>query len=146
MKKCVRRKVRKQKEIKGSDKYVTLEISSKFDSLDNIKTTSSDSKGKLETSGKGLVTSLGFKTKVRSRKYKKQCMPLEMSVRRTFQIISRSLRKLINCLMRRNFRLERQLVKCMIRSDKLNWHNHGSYTETTAPSSNVNATDEDESK
>ena len=41
-----RNKVRKHKEIKGSDKYVTLEISSKFDSLDKMKTTSSESKGK----------------------------------------------------------------------------------------------------
>ena len=36
-----------------------------------MKTTSSESKVKLERSGKGLVTSLGFKTKVRSQKYKK---------------------------------------------------------------------------
>ena len=34
----------------------------------------------------------------------------------------------------------------MMRSDKLNWHDHGSYTEMTARSSNVNVTDEDESK
>ena len=34
----------------------------------------------------------------------------------------------------------------MMRSDKLNWHDHGSYTEMTAPSLNVNVTDEDESK
>ena len=34
----------------------------------------------------------------------------------------------------------------MMRSDKLNWHDHGSYTENNAPSSNVNVTDEDESK
>ena len=66
MKICGRRKVRKQKEIKGCDKSVTLGISSMFDSLDNTKTTSSESKGKLEISGKGLVTSLGFNTKVRS--------------------------------------------------------------------------------
>ena len=65
---CGRRKVNKHKDIKGSDKYVTLEISSKFDSMDNMKTTSSESKGKLEISGKGLVTSLGFKTKARSQK------------------------------------------------------------------------------
>ena len=31
-------------------------------------------------------------------------------------------------------------------SDKLNWHDHCSYTENTAPSSNVNVTDKDESK
>ena len=67
MKNCGRRKVRKHKEIKVSDKYVTLDISSKFDSLDKMKTTSSESKVKLETSRKGLVTSLGFNTKVRSK-------------------------------------------------------------------------------
>ena len=60
------RNVRKHKEIRGSDKYVTLDISSKFDSLDKMKITSSESKGKLERSGKGLITYLGFKTKVRS--------------------------------------------------------------------------------
>ena len=34
----------------------------------------------------------------------------------------------------------------MMRSDKHNQHVHGSYAEETAPSSNVNVTDEDESK
>ena len=34
----------------------------------------------------------------------------------------------------------------MTRSDKLNRHDHGGYTEMTAPSSNVNVTDKDESK
>ena len=34
----------------------------------------------------------------------------------------------------------------MMRSDELNWHVHGSYAEKTDPSSNVNVTDEDESK
>ena len=72
MKNCCRHKVRKHKEIKVGYKYVTLEISSKFDSMDKMKTTSSDSKGKLEISEKGLVTSLGFKTKLRSQKYKKE--------------------------------------------------------------------------
>ena len=68
MKNCGRRKVRKHKEIKGSDKYVTLDISAKFDSLSNMETTSSESKEKLEISVKGLVTVLAFKTKVRSPK------------------------------------------------------------------------------
>ena len=40
----------------------------------------------------------------------------------------------------------RQLAKCMMRSDQLNWHDHGSYTEKTALSSNVNVIDEDELK
>ena len=65
IKNCDRRNVSKHKEIKGSDKYVTLDISLKFDSLDKMKIISSDSKEKWERSGKGLITSLGFKAKVR---------------------------------------------------------------------------------
>ena len=63
--------LKKHRDIMGSHKYVTLGISSKFDSLDKIKITSSESKVKLERSGKGLITSLGFKNKARSQKYKK---------------------------------------------------------------------------
>ena len=37
MKNGGRRNVRKHKDIKGSDKYVTLDISLKFDSLDKMK-------------------------------------------------------------------------------------------------------------
>ena len=44
------------------------------------------------------------------------------------------------------FHIVRQLAKCMMRSDKHNRHIHGSYAEETAPSSNGNVTDEDESK
>ena len=71
MKNCDRRKVRKHKVIKGSDKIVTLNVSAKFDSLNKMETTSSESKGKLDKSGNGLVTALALKTKVRSKKYKK---------------------------------------------------------------------------
>ena len=71
IKNCGCRKVRKHKEIKGSDKNVTLDISSKFDSPDKMKTKYSESKGKLEISGKGLVTSLGLKTKARFTKIQK---------------------------------------------------------------------------
>ena len=72
MKKCGRHNVRKHKEIKGSDKCVTLNIyeilniSEKFDDLNNMETTSSESKVELERSGKGLVTALALKTKARS--------------------------------------------------------------------------------
>ena len=38
----------------------------------------------------------------------------------------------------------RQLAKFMMRSDQLNWHDHGSYAEKTALLMNVNVTDEDE--
>ena len=40
----------------------------------------------------------------------------------------------------------RQLAKCMMISDTLNWYDYGGYTEMTAPSSNVYSTYEDESK
>ena len=78
--------VRKHKEIKGSDKCVTLNmyeilnISEKFDDLDKMETTSSESKVELERSGKGLVTALALKTKGRSKNTKSQGMPSEMSV------------------------------------------------------------------
>ena len=71
MKNCGYQKVRKHKDIKGSDKCVTLNISIKFDSMNKMETTSSESKGKLGISGKGLVTALALKTKARSKKYKK---------------------------------------------------------------------------
>ena len=71
MKNVGRRKVIKHKDIKGSGNIVTLNVSAKFDSLNNTETTSSDSKGKLGRSGKGLVTALALKTKLRSQKYKK---------------------------------------------------------------------------
>ena len=74
MKNCGRRKVRKHKEIKGSDKCVTvniyeiLNISEKFDSLNKMETTSSDSKVELERSGKELVTALALRTKASPKK------------------------------------------------------------------------------
>ena len=62
---------RKHREIKGSDKYVTLDIFLKYDSLENIKITYLESKDNLGISGKGLLTSLGLKAKARPKKYKK---------------------------------------------------------------------------
>ena len=70
IKNCGCRKVRKHKEIKGSDKCVTLNISEKFDSLNKIETKSSESEVKLGRSGKGLVTAMYLKTKVRSKNKK----------------------------------------------------------------------------
>ena len=71
MKNCGRQKVRKHKEIKGSDKIVTSNVSAKFDSLNKMETTFSESIEKLGRSGKGLVTALALKTKVRSKKIQK---------------------------------------------------------------------------
>ena len=101
MKNCGRCKVRKHKEIKGSDKSVTFYISSKFDSLNKMKTTSSESKGKLERSGKGFVTAMDFKTKVRSQKYKKARYAIGNVSEKDLSRLSKSLRKLGNYLMRR---------------------------------------------
>ena len=73
MRKCGQCNVRKHKEIKGSDKcvnlnmYEILNISEKFDDLDKMETTSSESNVKMEGSGKGLVTALDLKTKARSK-------------------------------------------------------------------------------
>ena len=77
MKNCGQRNVRKHKDIKGSDKCVTLNIyqilniSEKFDDLKKMETKSSESKIELEGSGKGLVTALALKTKARPKKLKK---------------------------------------------------------------------------
>ena len=73
MENCGQRNVRKHKEIKDSDKCVTLNvyeilnISDNFDDLKNMETTSSESKVELEGSVKGLVTALALKTKARSK-------------------------------------------------------------------------------
>ena len=86
MKNGGRRKVRKQKEIKDSDKCVTLNIyeilniSEKFEDLNKMESTSSEPKVELERPGKGLVTALALKTKARPKKYKRQGMPSEISV------------------------------------------------------------------
>ena len=77
MRNCGQRNVRKHKEIKDSDERVTLnmnkilKISEKFDNMDKMETTSSESKVKMEGSGKWLVTALALKTKARLKKYKK---------------------------------------------------------------------------
>ena len=55
MKNCGCLNVRKHKDIKGSDMYVTLDISLKFDNLDKIEIKSSESKVKFERSGKGCL-------------------------------------------------------------------------------------------
>ena len=86
MRNCGQRNVSKHKEINDSDERVTLNmyeilnISEKFDDLDKMETTSSESKLKMEVSGKWLVTALVLKTKARSKNIKRQGMPSEMSV------------------------------------------------------------------
>ena len=51
--------------------YEILRFSGKFDDLDKMETTSSESKVKMEGSGKGLVTALALKTKAGSKNNRK---------------------------------------------------------------------------
>ena len=78
MRNCGKRNFRKHREIKDSNERVTyenmyeiLKFSEKFDNLDKMETTSSESKVNMEGSGKWLVTALALKIKARSTKYKK---------------------------------------------------------------------------
>ena len=71
MKICGCRNVRKHRENNNSEKYITLDISLQFVSLDKMKIISLDPKEYSGISGKGLIVSLGLKTIVRSKKNKK---------------------------------------------------------------------------
>ena len=51
--------------------YEILDISEKFDDLNKMETTSSESKVELERSGKGLVNALVLNNKARSKRYRK---------------------------------------------------------------------------
>ena len=103
-----------------------------------------------------MVTALAFNTKVRSPKYKKTRYAIENFSEKDLSKIIKEFEKIGKLPYEkkrpkheptsRYFHLVRQLAKCMMRSDQLNWHVHGSYVDKTAPSSNVNVTDEDESK
>ena len=97
MKNCGRLNVRKHREIKGSDRYVTLDISLKFDSLDKMIMISSESKVNLGRLRKYLITSLGLKSKTRPNKYKNSRYTIVNNrLRSAFQI---SLDSLKNYLM-----------------------------------------------
>ena len=138
MKNCGYRNVREHKKFKGSDKYVTLDISSKFDSLENMKITSSESKGKLKISGKRLITSLGFRAKVRPKKYKKARYAIGNISKKDLSKIIKEFEKFEKLPYEKKrpkheptdsyFNLARQLVKYMMISNNIIWNNHGGYT------------------
>ena len=140
------------KEIKDSDKIVTLDISAKFDSLNKMETTSPQSKEKLERSGKEFVTTLVFKTKLRSPKYKKVRYAIGNVSEKDLSEIIKSFEKIEKLPFEKNmskheatpsyFHLLRQLANCMMRYDQLNRHVHVSYAEKNAPPSNVDVTEE----
>ena len=88
---CGRCNVRKHRDIKYGYKYITLYILLKLSSLKNMKITYSDPKYYLVRSGKGLITSLGLKTIVRSKKKKSQGLSFLMSLWRIYKCLSRGL-------------------------------------------------------
>ena len=100
-----------------------------------------------------MITSLGFKAKVRPHKYKKAWYVIGDVSKKDLSKIIREFEKFEKLPYGKNspkhestdsyFYLARQLAMCMMRSDTLNWHNYGGYTKITAPSSNVNSMDED---
>ena len=110
----------------------------------------------MERSGKGLITSIGFKVKVRPQKYKKARHAIRNVSLKDLSKIIREFEKFEKLPYEKKrpkhertdsyFYLARQLTKCMMRSDTFNWHDYGGYTKMTAPSSKVNLTDKDESK
>ena len=147
MKNCGCHNIRKHRDIKGSDKYVTLDLSLKFENLDKMKITSSESKEKLERSGKGLITSLGFKAKVRPHKYKKARYAIGNVRKKDLSKIIRVFEKLPyesyekkrskHELTDSYYYLATNLAKCMMRADSLNLNVYPVRTEITDPSSHV---------
>ena len=105
-----------------------MDISSKFDNLDKMEITFSESKGKLEISGKGLITSLGFKAKVRPQKYKKARYAIRNFSKNDLSKIIKEFEKFEKLPYEKKgpknkptesyFYLARQLAKCM-RADTL---------------------------
>ena len=63
MKNCVRRNIRKYSDTKDNDKYITLDISLNFGSLDKMRITSLEPKDNLGSSVKGLIAYLVIKAK-----------------------------------------------------------------------------------
>ena len=125
-----------------------------FDSEEVVSILFRPSKGKLGRSGKGLVTALSFKTKVRSQKYKKVNYAIGNVIKKDLSEIIKEFEKIATLPYEKKrtkheptdsyFHLARQLAKCIMRSDNLNWNDHGNYTEMNAPFLNANVMDEDE--
>ena len=156
MKNCGHHNIRKHRDIKFSEKYVTLDISLKFGSLEKIRITYSDSKDNLGRSGKGLITSLGIKAKARPSMYKKSRYAIGNVSKKDLSKIIRNFDRLhYNSYDRSRPKhkptnsylyLSRHLENFMMRADSLNSHVYLLRTEMTAtkqvPISYVFSTDE----
>ena len=139
MKNCGHRKVRKHKEIKGNDKISTLIVSAKFDSLNNMETTYSESKVILGRSGQRLVTDLDFKTKVKFAEIKKARYAIGNTIKKDLSNNIKKIEKIgkvpyVKRIPKHEptssyYHIVRCIAECMMRSDEHNWHVHGSYAE-----------------
>ena len=99
---------------------------------------------------------MGFKTNSTSQKYKKARYSIRNVSKKDLSKIITEFEKFEKLPSEKKrpkneptdsyFYPEIQLVKCMMISDTINWHDYGGYKEMTDPSSNVWSTEEDESK
>ena len=104
-------------------------------------------------SGKGLVTALALKTNARPKKYKKARYAIRNVSKKDLSKVIKKFEKIgkvpyVKSISKHEpnlsyFHLVRCISKCMMRYDEHNRHVHSSYAEETAPSLNVNVTDED---
>ena len=141
MKNCCHSNVRKHREIKGSEKYVTLDISLKFYSLDKMRITYSASKVKLGRSGKGLITSLVLKSKKRPKKYKNSRYAVVNVSKKDHSRFIREFENFPYEIYDKKrpkhepsgiyFYLGRHLAKCMMRADALKSDSFPVITEMT---------------
>ena len=140
-KKCGRCNVRKHRDIKDRDKYIALNIVLKFVSVDKMKITSSEPKDYLGRPGKGFITSLGLKTNVRSKQYKKASYDItNISIKDLSKIIKEFEKLPYKGYVTKSPKhepnnsylyLARQIYNFMMRSDALKLHVDPIRTEMT---------------
>ena len=147
--------VRYHRDIKGSEKFVTLDISLKFDILDMMIITYPESKVNLGRSGKRLITSLGLQAKIRPKKYKKLWYSIRDISRKDLSKVIREFEKLPYKSHERRrpkyeptdsyFYLTIQITKRMMRDDTLNSYVWPVRTEMTGtkhiPTSHICSTE-----
>ena len=136
-----RHNIGKPRDIMDSDKYITLDILLKFASLEKIRITSSEPKDYSGRSGKCLTNSLGLKTNVRSKKYKKaRYVITNVSMKDISKIIKDFEKSPYKGYVHKRpkqeptdsyFYLARQLTNCMMRAGALNSHIAHVRTEMT---------------
>ena len=119
----------------------------KFDSVEKAKITSSESKEKLERSGKGLITYLGLKTEIKPHRYKKVRYAIGNVSKKDISKIIREFekspyesydkKKPKNEPTDSYFYLAIQLAKCMMRADAFKSQGYPVIMKMTALSPHV---------